>query len=83
MGVLLLSPLLENLYGRKTRDAVRCSEVGLGGERRKEGGRWGGKEGPWVPERGGEGPKLMVEWYMCFNYTCIHIFLSSFALSLD
>lgn len=46
MGVLLFAPLLENLYRRKTRDALRRFEVGLGGEREgREGGREGGMEG--------------------------------------
>lgn len=39
MRVLLFAPPLEDLYGRRTRDAVRRYEVGLGGE--------GGEEDGW------------------------------------
>lgn len=74
MGVLLLAPLLENLYGRKTRDAVLCSEVGLGGEKGKEGGREGGRAvfggrraplGAREERRGSE---------FCIRSTCINLY---------
>lgn len=85
MGVLLFAPLLENLYGRETRDAVRCSEVGLGGERGREGRKEEGKEDPWVSERGGEGPELRVEGSKSgsLNCTCIHLLLDFNSVSLE